>query len=140
MENNDLNKVMAHYRKEARKVVIQYNARKIGAMIIALIACFAALQLKWLWVFTIVFGTYLALYFYGYFRQPAILMNDAFYLELAKLDLQDQDALSNLKSNLKAKAYLFLDEVEDFIDAEIKTRALNKELASKGAQELLNKE
>lgn len=140
MENSDLKKVMGHYRKEARKIVIKYNARKIGAMLFVLIVCLVALQMKWLWVMTIVFGAYLALYFSGYFRQPAILMNDAFYLELAKLDLQDQEALSRLKANLKANAYLHLDEVEDFIEAEVKTRALNKELATTGAQELLNKE
>lgn len=140
MDNKDLHNVMAHYRREAKKVVVKYNIRRIGAMFFALLICLAALQLKWLWVFSVVFGTYLALYFYGYFRQPEIIMNDAFYEDLAKLTLEDQEALDSLKLKLKRNGHLYLDEAEDFIEAEIRTRALNKELSTKGAQELLNKD
>lgn len=140
MENLDLHRAMAHYRQEAKKVVIKYNTRKIGAMVIALFLSFVALRLTLYWLITLSFLAYLVLYFREYFKEPALRMNDAFYEELAKLQLEDQDALAVLKASLKSKAFLYLDEVEDFIEQEIKTRALNKELATKGAQELLNKE
>lgn len=137
MDNSDLTKIMQHYRKEARKVVNQYAFRKIASFIIIFMVSLIGIEFNFLWMVTIVFAAWIVLWINKFYSQPQLTMHDSFYKDLALLDIQDKDALGDLKNYLKSNGYLSLDQVEDFIEIEKRTRALNDDVSKQGAKELL---
>jgi hypothetical protein len=141
MDNKDLQQIMQHYRKEVKKNVNNIFYRKVGTVIVLFGSMVVCMKMGWLWLLSLVFMTEVLLwYFTDFFKLPPLAMNDAFLLELSKLEIQDTKALDELKERLKAKAYLLYDEVEDFIEREIATRKLNQKLSTEGAKALLSEE
>lgn len=140
MSNADLNKVMQHYRVEVTRNVNRIFYRKLITIIGLMVVTAICLRAGWHWALSIIYAIEVVLYFIGFYTLAPLAMNDAFLVELAKLDIQDTEALDILKAKLKSKAYILYEEAEDFIEREITRRALNERLLSDGAVALLGKD
>ena len=139
-KNDDLNRIMQHYRKEVKKNLTSMQLRRLLAIVAFVALTALSMQNGWYMFYSFFFLAMFVAYKIGAFNLPPLAMNDAFLAELAKLDIQDKEAYDNLKTKLKSKAYLLYDEVEDFIEREVATRALNAQLDTTGAKALLSKD
>lgn len=140
MINEDLNRIMRHYRKEVKANVTKLQIKRLVAIISFIPVTVLCMQYGWFFFYSIYAGALFLAFRFGVFRLPPLAMNDAFLIELAKIDIEDKNAFERLRTSLKSKAYLLYDEVEDFIEQEVATRALNQQLNSTGAKALLEEE
>jgi hypothetical protein len=67
-----------------------------------------------------------------------LLVSDSTMAGLATLQILNIARLKELQTSLSEHGYLFLQEVEDFADAELSARCLAKQIQSPGAKALLS--